>query len=57
MIGARSVAVQATSLLLFVVIVGTGLSVQGATPKRRGKVIVIRGAFTVFSLGLNELGD
>ena len=28
-----------------------------AIPQYRGRVIVIRGAFTVFSLGLNDLGD
>jgi hypothetical protein len=33
------------------------VSAAGKTPKRKGKVILIRGAFTVFSLGLNDLGD
>ena len=28
-----------------------------STPQYRGRVIVIRGAFTVFSLGLNDLGE
>ncbi|MBM4094608.1 MAG: hypothetical protein FJ276_35160, partial [Planctomycetes bacterium] len=27
------------------------------TPGRRGKVVIIRGAFTIFSLGMNDLGD
>ncbi len=30
---------------------------QTTTTQRKGKVIVVRGAFTVFSLGLNDLGD
>ncbi len=44
-------------LVLLVTACGQCAHAASRTPQRRGKVIVIRGAFTVFSLGLNELGD
>ncbi len=36
---------------------GSAVCAANKTPQRKGKVIIIRGAFTVFSLGLNDLGD
>ena len=42
--------------LLLVVWAGFAQAANGPT-HRPGKVIIIRGAFTVFSLGMNELGD
>lgn len=49
------VAGSALALLLIVLITNSALA-SGRHPERRGKVIIIRGAFTVFSLGMNTLG-
>jgi hypothetical protein len=57
MAGHKSVFVRAVTLLLLVVCCHSAVRAGNSVPQRRGKVIIIRGAFTVFSLGLNELGD
>ena len=44
------------TIFLVACLCGTALA-DSRTPQRRGKVIIIRGALTVFSLGMNELGE
>ncbi len=48
----RTMAFCAMALVLC-----SAASAASTAPQRKGKVIVIRGAFTVFSLGLDDLGD
>lgn len=56
-------SVLSSRLLLVMTLVAAALVVREATAagnssaKYRGRVVVIRGAFTVFSLGMNELGE
>jgi hypothetical protein len=56
-------SVLSSRLLLVITLVAAALVVREATAagnsstKYRGRVVVIRGAFTVFSLGMNELGE
>ncbi len=57
MIFSQSRLLRATTLLLLTVLMCGNALAANRTPRRRGKVIIIRGAFTVFSLGMNELGD
>ena len=50
------VAAGAVTLLLAAILCNTALA-SDRPLERRGKVIIIRGAFTVFSLGMNSLGE
>ncbi len=50
-------ALRATTWILLAVFLCHGAWAKSPPPQRRGKVIIIRGAFTVFSLGMNELGE
>jgi hypothetical protein len=57
MTGLKSVLLGMAAALLPVICGGSIGWAGNAIPQRHGKVVVIRGAFTVFSLGLNELGE
>ena len=48
---------RATTWILLAAFLCNGAWAKSPPPQRRGKVIIIRGAFTVFSLGMNELGE
>ncbi len=50
-------ALKGALLAFLVIFLCSSALADRRVQKRRGKVIIIRGAFTVFSLGLNELGD
>ncbi|MFW6168895.1 MAG: hypothetical protein ACODAD_00295 [Planctomycetota bacterium] len=53
----RYKVITAITLLLLATPFWNTASAHDRKPPRRGKVIIIRGAFTVFSLGMNELGE
>lgn len=48
---------EATVVVLLLMLGCHAAMAASRMPQRRGRVIIIRGAFTVFSLGMNELGD
>lgn len=52
----RHQVITAITLLLLTTPFWNTASANESKPPRPGKVIIIRGAFTVFSLGMNELG-
>lgn len=52
----RHKVLKAIPLLLLATLVWSTALADDPQPRRPGKVIIIRGAFTVFSLGMNELG-
>ncbi|MFO7904604.1 MAG: hypothetical protein R6U98_18215 [Pirellulaceae bacterium] len=53
----RYKVLKAITLLLLATLVWNTALANDREPRRRGTVIIIRGAFTVFSLGMNELGE